>query len=210
MKYINLIVILLGKIRWEKIRYLISGKEYSITTGDALRISFLLKQGNYIILTRRKSHLSTYMTSIANLILMRRIGYYSHACINIEPDVVDNINKIQIIESIGSGVRKSEFWDVFNCDSVVLMRPRNILGFDWEKTVEECLSDIGKQYDGSFNLDDYSKVSCVELILWALKTDPMYHIRFNKLESMIRKYRNLTPDMFYLCGDFETVLEIRK
>ena len=90
------------------------------------------------------------------------------------------------------------------------MRPRNILGFDWEKTVEECLSDIGKQYDGSFNLDDYSKVSCVELILWALKTDPMYHIRFNKLESMIRKYRNLTPDMFYLCGDFETVLEIRK
>lgn len=194
-----------GKIRWEGLRLKIFGERFSLTYEDWGKIRLILEEQNCIILTRRKAHLSTYMCNLGHFLLTGRWGYWSHACTNKEDG-----DQIEIIESIGIGVVESPFEKVFDCDSVVLLRPVCGEGFDWASFVSSAFKDIGKKYDNDFNLKDDSTVSCVELIYSSLKKDPKFHERFNALEGIIKLEKNLTPDMFYECGGFEVVLEIRR
>jgi hypothetical protein len=38
---------------------------------------------------------------------------------------------------------------------------------------------------------------------------PDYEVRFRRFEDLIQKRKNLTPQMFYECDDFEVVFEVR-
>jgi hypothetical protein len=71
--------------------------------------------------------------------------------------------------------------------------------------------DIGKPYDALFDLLDDSEMSCVELVRDALKKDNReYEKLFPEFEKSIAEKKNLTPQMYRDCPEFEVVLEIRR
>lgn len=210
MKLVSSLVTLIGKIRWDwfyKWRY---GRPYLLKLKDHAEIMFRLNHGNYIILTRRNTHLSTYMTAIAHFIMTGRFGYWSHALINIEPGMHKTPDGFNFVEAIGQGVKVSQFREIFNCDSAVILKPICNKPLDWENAIEESLGDVGKKYDTNFDLGDSSKMSCVELVLDALKRISNYEVVFKGLLDLIKKEGNLTPQMYYDCGSFEVILEIRR
>ena len=97
------LIILIGKIRWEKLTALLhGGRYYEITHEDHQKILDVLERGNYFILTRRNSHLSTYTCAFANWWLTGQWGYWSHLCMNVESESEDLFDKVKILESIGS------------------------------------------------------------------------------------------------------------
>lgn len=204
------IIFFIGRIKWDHISQLITGKAYGLTWEDHLAICQALSREPLIILTRRKTHLSTYMIGLAHWFLTGRFGHWSHVAINVETTNVVDQASARILEAVGSGVQISPFYSVFNCDSVCLLRPRVSRGFDWDKALHEALENRGKPYDDFFNLGDDSSMSCVELVLDALKSDPDYEARFHGLEAMIKNEGNLTPEMFYESGSFDCVLEVRR
>lgn len=206
---ISKFLIWLGKVRWENLRKKIYGKPYNLSLQDWVDIGEILKKGNYVILTRRKAHLSTYLTNFAHFLLTFRWGYYSHACVNVEPNNISNIDEIMIYESIGTGTKISNFNKVFDCDSVCILKPVWGNDFDWSDTVQNLYKDLGKPYDGSFDLGNPDKVSCVEYILNSLRKHPNYMEIFYPLERMIEIEGNLSPDMFYESGAFRLVYEKR-
>ena len=202
----------IGKIQWEGLKKLLTGKTFNLTKDDHRKILQVLSEGNYIILTKRTSHLSTYLVRLSHFFLTGRWGYWSHVCMNIEGPIVNMHNSVRILESVGIGVKTSSFDEAFNCDSVCILRPKipRIIKIDWETLVEKSLKNIGKEYDNLFKLGDDKEMSCVEVILDALETIPDYQILFHGLLAMIKIEHNLTPDMYYECGSFEVVLEIRR
>ena len=115
----------IGSVEWEDLREKITGKKYSLTLHDHGMIWAKLTDGPCIILTRRRAHMSTYFVSIGHFLLTGRFGYWSHVCMSFK----DN-GKVKILESVGRGVIVSEFFDVFNCDSVCILKPRISDGFD--------------------------------------------------------------------------------
>jgi hypothetical protein len=76
--------------------------------------------------------------------------------------------------------------------------------------MDKAMTEIGKPYDSLFDLKNDNALSCVELGRTALMAEPNYYTNFANFEEMIRKRKNLTPQMFYECPDFEVVYEIRK
>lgn len=140
-----------GGISWERPRFWLTGRRYSLTWKDHMKILEVISGGNYIILTRRKSHLSTYMTNFAHFLLTGRMGYWSHVAMNIEPDEARVQSAARILESIGGGVRISGFYDVFNCDSVLILKP--LTSVPWDVIVARGLTSVGKPYDDLPNDD---------------------------------------------------------
>jgi hypothetical protein len=100
--------------------------------------------------------------------------------------------------------------EVFNCDSVAILKPRNMLQEDWDKVVSEASTEIGVPYDDIFDLNDASHMSCAELVREGLRAIPDYAEKFPNLEAGIKDIGNLTPQMFYDCADFELVWEKRR
>lgn len=203
-------VLLLAKIKWEWVNTLRYGRHYSLKLRDHRKIMEVLNQGNYIILTRRNTHLTTYATCLSNLLLTGRWGYWSHACMNIDRDIHKAPGTIKILEAVGSGVKVSGFYEVFDCDSVCILKPLCPEGLNWEDVIDEGISSIGKKYDTDFKLGDASKMSCVEVVFDAIKKVKDYKYVFHGLLAMIKLEKNLTPDMYYDCGSFEVLLEIRR
>ena len=68
----------------------------------------------------------------------------------------------------------------------------------------------GLPYDDLFCLVDRSEVSCVEMCRIALQAEPNYAENFAELEKAIAKYKNLTPQMYRDCSDFEVVYEAKR
>ena len=201
---------LLNKINWEwyfKWKY---GNKYLLKLKDHAEIAAVLNEGNYLILSRRSSHLTTYLIALVHFILTGKWGYWGHISMNIEKDIIKDFNEFKFIESVGSGVKKSSFHQIFNCDSIAILKPKCPDGIEWEKVIEESLSNLGKKYDLELDLNDESKMNCVELILDALKQVPNYEYKFHGLLAEIKQQKNLTPDMFYECGSFDVILEIRR
>jgi hypothetical protein len=75
--------------------------------------------------------------------------------------------------------------------------------------MDNLMTHNGKKYDTLYKLADATEMSCVELVRTALMTLPNYHTRFAQFEKMIARANNLDPHMFYTCGDFEVVYEVR-
>ncbi len=208
--------------KWDRIKFLFTGREYDITPlqRDAIRATSGI--GIFIWLTRRDSHLSTYLISISDYALSLlsyvkrgfkgqkpKWGFYAHAFTNIDSD--------SYIEAISAGVLESKFDEVFNVDAVACLVPSKLEHDEWinysSKFVETVTSKKGSKYDALFNIKDETEVSCIELIrlslVHALGEDE-YKLRFKEFEDLISERGNLTPDMLRECGDFRIVFEYRE
>jgi len=204
----------IGQIKWGWLKALFNhGKYYDLTPSELDVLKSLLANNHYIIVTRRKTHFSTYLISLASFIQSGKFGYWSHTLMNIEGDDI-NVKTgegFKLIEAIGTkGVTISTFMEVFDCDSVCLLVPKGFTPEEWTEAVKKALGELGKPYDTVFNLNKDDALSCVELARTALKSDADdYDTEFAEFEKMIKKAGNLTPQMYYDCPDFQKVWEFK-
>lgn len=187
------------------------GRGYNLTDHDHEVLKHYLAGSYYIILINRKTHLTTYLLGFLSLLKTGRWPQYSHALMNADAMVnVEDWDKFKFVEATSIGVHFSKFMEVFDCDSVCLLRPKNVTSEEWNAIIEGLLAQNGKQYDDLFDLSDDSYLSCVELVLEALRSSPNHQNDLANFEAMIAKVGNLTPQMYRDCDDFEVVLEIRR
>lgn len=188
-----------------------NGLYYNLEEVDHDRVRSLLKDGYYVVLTRRRAHLTTYLISLLSAITTGRFSHYTHALMNVEGDIANHMD-FRLVEATAPGVHFSTFMEVFDCDSVVLMMPRGVTVADWAAALEYAKSAIGnKPYDNLFDLQNDKSVSCVELVYQALLRLPNGAQRFRHLLELIAEQGNdLTPQMLYDCGEFNVVYEARR
>ena len=130
---------------------------------------------------------------------------------NVDNGNIRDDNDFMLMEATAEGVHFSSFMEVFDCDSVVLLRPKGYTDQDWQETLDALLDEQGLLYDNLFDIADDTRVSCVEMCRQALMQDENYATDFANLEALIKKHgNNLTPQMLYDCGDFEIAFEIRR
>lgn len=222
----------IGRCSWGNVKKYFYRRELegNLTAIDHNRIKEVLAKGHYIILIRRSTHLTTYLISLGHFVLQLRtfvlhfsryrlgygwpkLGYWSHALINVENTETTNEDDFILVEAIGKGVKASEFLEVFDCDAVKIIAPiSEITGATrpWEIITEKVFEDVGKKYDLFFDMDDASTMSCVEFVYDTLKNDSLYKYDFEELTQMIEIHGNLDPEMFAMAKCFKTVLEIRR
>lgn len=180
-----------------------------LTDEDQANIEKLLMPDYYIIVTRRNNYLSTHLISLAYLFLRGKIGYYSHILMNLEDDATVE-KDFRLIEATGTGVHYSLPSEVFNCSSVALLKPKNITLKEWTNIMDKAKEQLGKKYDSLFDLKTDQELSCVELVRIALQALPDYNTKFAHFEKLITESKNLHPQMFVDCHDFEIVYEIKR
>ena len=211
LKLWNGLMDIFASIHWPRTQAVINGGVYyKLTEADHDRIREILSKNYLIILTRRKSHLTTYLIALVSGIVDHKISHYTHALMNVEGDLDGHIG-YKLIEATGVGVHYSTFMEVFDCDSVALLSPKGISLEEWTKVLDEVKNDLGKGYDTLFDISNDQKVSCVEMVYWGLKALPNFEQRFPKLVALIRERgNNLTPQMLYDTGELEVVFEVRR
>lgn len=190
-----------SKVRWKL--------KHGLTDDDRAKIHELLKDDYYVILTHRRNHLTTYLTSIAHFFLTGRFGFWAHALMNLE-DKVDTVDDFRLIEAVTAGVTYTPFDQVFDVDAVVLLKPKRVTLAEWTEAMDASKTYLGRPYDTLFDLAQDNKLSCVEVVHDAISKIPGYKVLFPELEHAIAEWKNLTPQMFYECGDFEVAFEIRR
>jgi hypothetical protein len=178
-----------------------------ITAEQRDQLAAMLASGYYIILTGSTSHLSSVLVSFLSWIKTGKWARYSHVlmnCDNIENPEDRGLYKF--VEATSKGVAYATFDEVFACDRVCLLTPKNISNEEWTKIIDALLVQVGKPYDDLFDLTDSTHVSCVEVVLDALKAAD-YGDDFVHLASMIRDEGNLVPQMYRDCPDFTVAVE---
>ena len=183
-----------GKISWSK--------AHKITVTDQAELAKVLADGYYIILTGSKSHLSSIVVSFLSWVKTGVWANYSHALMNCD-NITDPLDtqSFKFVEATATGVHYSTFEEVFACDSVCLLTPQNIDNAEWTAIIDALLKQQGKPYDDLFDLSDDTHVSCVELVLNALKA-VNYDEEFTNLKILIAEEKNLVPQMYRSCKDF--------
>ena len=195
----------IGKIYWKPSeRKVLNDSELDVVRQK-------LKDNYFIIATRHPGNLSSYAIAFAHFVLTGRRGYYAHVLMNME-NIVNTDADFRFIEATGEGVHYSGWSEVFDprIGSVALLKPKALSLDEWTKVLDNARTHLGKPYDTLFDLSNENALSCVELIRSALKAEPNYATDFANFERMITKSRNLTPQMFYECEDFEVVYEVRR
>lgn len=210
---------ILSPFKWTFLKYFFTGRVYDITPMEREYARALMKDGLYLWVSRRDSHLTTYLISLGDFILSLRSwlargqtgpgprwGYWSHAFFNCD----DN----EIVEAIAKGVQRHFFDSVFDCDSIAALVPSKMTVGEWEEIrpllSDEMLRHLGKKYDSVFDISNDDMVSCIELIRVVLKNKvEHYDLKFANFESMIKQYKNVTPQMLYESEDFKVVWEAR-
>lgn len=209
VKGLHFITRFLSSLHWNGLRALFNGGVYyDLTEADHNELKRLLSAGYYIILTNRKSHLTTWLIGVLSFIKTRKWPSYSHTLMNI--DSVEDPNqwdKFQLIEATNAGVHHSTFMQVFDCDAVCLLQPKTMNPEKWEAVMVGLAEQNGKAYDDLFDIDDDSHVSCVELALDSLRAESDYNTDFATLEAEMEEVGNLTPQMLRDCTDFVVVFE---
>jgi len=203
------VIIGIGKVHWKT--------STQLSDADQQKIRELLVDNYYVILTRRKNHLSTFFVGLANFALTFKWGTWSHALMNLEDKayhdsdfrIVAMGNTRELMESTGEGVHVTPFEQVFDVHAAALLKPKNMTLAEWTTLLDRAKSQLGKKYDTLFNLASDQELSCVELVRVTLQGLPDYAEKFPNFEALIKKRKNLTPQMFYDCGDFEVVFEAR-
>jgi hypothetical protein len=202
---------------WTGLKFLFTGRAYDISAEQREAARDLMSAGVYLWVSRRETHFTTYAIAICHWVLgflvwaknkfkgnRPRFSFYSHAFFNFD----DN----ELIEAVGTGVRKAYFDHCFDVDAVAALAPKNLTKEEWDAyrplIIEGMKSNLGKGYDTSFDLTDENAVSCIELIRIVLKnTVKEYELKFSDFENMIKLYKNLTPQMIYDSSDFVVVWE---
>lgn len=206
-KYLSLQVI--GRVQWNDLRARFNGGVYwDLTVAEQAKIRELLAIGYYVILTRRKTHLTTYLIAIGTWIKTGSLGYWAHGLMNLEEDVESDAD-FRLMEATGLGVHYSPFDQVFDCDSAALLRPKGFSIEDWARTLDKLKMQLGKPYDTLYDISRDSALSCVELIRLALQASENYAQNFKRFEALVNKGKIVTPQMLYDCGEFEIVYEVR-
>lgn len=200
-------------IEWTKFRSMLRGGKngYDLTAEDHEIIKQKLASGYYIILTKRETHLTTYFIGLMSLVKTGKVSQYTHALMNL--DLEENpeaFERFKLMEATSKGVHLSSFLEIFDCDSVCLLQPKNVTADDWDEIMAGLSTQMGKKYDNLFNINDDTYVSCVEMVLDSLRFSPKYWDAFPHLEEMIKHVGNLTPQMYRDCEDFEVALEIKR
>jgi hypothetical protein len=125
-------------------------------------------------------------------------------------DKVDTVDDFRLIEAVTAGVTYTPFDQVFDVDAVVLLKPKRVTLAEWTEAMDASKTYLGRPYDTLFDLAQDNKLSCVEVVHDAISKIPGYKVLFPELEHAIAEWKNLTPQMFYECGDFEVAFEIRR
>lgn len=206
-------------IKWTELKFKLTGRRYDLTDEDLEEIWSYLAKENYIIGTWRSTHATSYAVATSHFLLSVvgfiktlgkikvKFGKWSHILMNIEENENPQRSKdFILVEAIGVGSTRSEFKDVFNCDRVILLKPKAQI--EWEKVNKTMLDMLNRPYDYEFKLDDNSKVSCVEYTLDGLKSDSTFADDFSDLIEKMSLYGNLEPSMFADSSSFEVVLMI--
>ena len=190
----------LGKVKWNL--------RNGLTAVEQDTIRQKLTTDYYIILSRNNNHLSTYFIGLGDFLIGNGWSYWGHALLNMEDEVKSDTD-FELIESTAQGVHIETFANVFDVNSVALLKPKNMPIADWNLVFAKAITEIGKPYDNLFNLNSDSSFSCVELVRTALMADPDYATNFANFEALVQHYGRVTPQMFYQCSDFEVVYETR-
>lgn len=200
-----------GDLNWNWLKEKITGRRYyDLTDADLEDIRTALARNYFIIGTRRKTVFSTYLIGFATWVKTGKFGHYDHILLNFEENDPATDYDFQLYEATSAGAHISTFMEVFDCDSVVLLRPKNMTIEEWTYCVDRAKLDLGKPYDDMFNLYDDTHISCVEMVRNALRAVPDYEKKFPNFEAEVGKIKNLTPQMYYDCTDFEIVYEVRR
>lgn len=177
-----------------------------ISEADKAIIYEMLSKDYYIILTRRKTPLSTFFINLADFIITGKWGFWSHALMNLE-DSVTTVTDFRLIEATSAGVHYSPFEMVFNVQSVTLLKPKKMTVDKWTNLFDIAKAQLGKPYDTLFDITDNNKMSCIELVRYVLQGESSYETDFSEFEAMIKKRQDLTPQMLFDCSDFEVVFK---
>lgn len=198
-KFYTAIASLPSKISWRK--------EGKLSATEKEQLAKQLAQGYYIILTGSTSHLSSIIVSLLSWIKTGTWAKYSHVLLNCD-NITDSNDtaSFKFVEATAAGVHASNFDYVFNCDHVCLLSPKSVSNEEWTKIIDSLLKQKGKKYDDLFDLSDSSRVSCVELVLNALKA-ANYAEDFADLEQLIQQEGNLVPQMYRQSKDFIVAYE---
>lgn len=207
MAIYNLFMDLLAFVHWRPLRKLIFGKGFRLSAEDHRAIKRILSTGYYIILTEDRTHLSSWAVKIGHFFLTGKWPRYTHALVNVEPD---KSTEFRFVEALNKGVKLSLFNDVFQCDSVCILKPKRFSIEEVDEAMGASLRYIGLKYDKRFRYNNASELSCVEVARNCLKTLPNYAEKMRIFEFMIASEKNLTPQMFRDCPDFEVVREFRR
>lgn len=190
-KLIDFVVRLVGKINWQWLR----GKRYyKLTDRQFVEILYKLKENHYIILTRRDTHLSTWLINLGDFLLTGKWGFWSHALLNVEGDNVTSSKDFRFIEATAEGVHYSGVKEVLDCDSLALLVPCGFTEAEWSRALQKAAGCIGKPYDTLFDFRDSSASSCVELVMEAINDNATW-----------RAGSKFTPESLYRSGAFKVV-----
>ena len=189
-------VLFVGKIHWKTKKVL--------SAEDQNKIHQLLVKNYLIILTRRNNHLSTFFINFADFLITHKWGFWSHAVMNLEDEVTTD-DDFRLMEATGTGVHYSPFDKVFDVQNAVLLKPKKMTIKEWTDLLDRSKEQLGKPYDTLFNIADAKALSCVELVRYILQGEPNYLVDFANFEAMIKKYKELSPQMIFDCGDFDVV-----
>lgn len=211
---------ILSPFNWQRLKFLLTGRFFDLKPQDREFARTLMENGFYLWVTRRETHLTTYLIGLADYYLKLCVwyckkrpslkpkrGFYAHAFVNVNGD--------EVIEAISKGVKRSYFDEVFDVDAAAALVPANIPAEEWAilgpQVAAEARKQLGKRYDSIFKLDDDAEVSCIELVRLALKkVVPEYVTRFEHFEKTIETYKNVTPQMLYDSESFAVVWEVRR
>jgi hypothetical protein len=201
---INGVITILGSFKWK-----LSAKD-QLTAAELQELRSRLGPHYYILVSQNKNHLSAYLVSLGNFFLTGKWSFWGHVFMNLE-DTVSNDGDFRFVEAVAEGVKFSSFEEVMDCNAIALLKPKSMKLEEFTAVLDKAAEMYnGRPYDNLFDLASDSNLSCVELIRNILKQEPNYEVDFSNLEAMIAKRKNLTPQMFYDCPDFEVTYEIRK
>lgn len=193
----------ISPISWEPLTAKIKGRPFALTLRQFDEVVQIWETMHTITLTRRKSHLTTYLIQIGHFIVTGKWSmYWAHALFNDGPIA---------IEAIGKGVVKNLPKDVLNVDGVAVLIPKHIHLVSWEMIMDEARRHVeaGTKYDNLFDAASDKKVSCIELIYDALKEVENHREIWPNFFDLVEREGNVTPQMLYDCGDFEVIYEVR-
>lgn len=198
---------IIGRMNWTGLKYFFTGREYDLRDEDITEIVRAMKSQRLIGLSYRETHFTSYCINTIYFFLSGRLREFSHAWLGPRP-FEDSLD-LRIIESVAEGVRSAPFWKVLLVDAVALLKPKYFHPDKWAELDIEAEKDVGHIiYDIYGRYMDPSERNCIEQVVFRmLHSDPDC---LPGTTALMKKYKQLTPQMIYDSGDFEVILEIRR